>query len=88
MLRAMDLTLDPGQLELQARARAYVRDVLQPLEEEFERADGRLSRKQGSDLRRGGDRGPAPRRQLPRRGSAARAGRPWSRSSSTSSSAR
>ena len=47
----MDLTLDPGQLELQARARAFVTDVLQPLEEEFERADGRLSRKQGSDLR-------------------------------------
>jgi alkylation response protein AidB-like acyl-CoA dehydrogenase len=48
----MDLTLDPGQLELQARARAFVTDVLQPLEEEFERAGGRLSRKQGSDLRR------------------------------------
>jgi acyl-CoA dehydrogenase len=47
----MDLTLDPGQLELQARARAFVVDVLQPLEEEFERAGGRLSRKQGSDLR-------------------------------------
>src|SRR6188474_2101868 len=47
----MDLALDPGQLELQARARAFVVDVLQPLEEEFERAGGRLSRKQGSDLR-------------------------------------
>jgi acyl-CoA dehydrogenase len=48
----VDTTLSPGQLELQARARAYVRDVLQPLEEEFERAGGRLSRKQGADLRR------------------------------------
>jgi alkylation response protein AidB-like acyl-CoA dehydrogenase len=47
----MDLSLSPEQLELQARARAYVTNVLQPLEEEFERAGGRLSRKQGSDLR-------------------------------------
>ncbi len=52
MLPAMDLTLDPGQLELQARARAFVTDVLQPLEEEFERAGGRLSRKEGNDLRK------------------------------------
>ena len=51
MLRSVDLTLNPEQLELQARARAYATDVLQPLEEEFERAGGRLSRKQGSDLR-------------------------------------
>ena len=51
MLPAVDLTLKPAELELQARARAYVRDVLQPLEIEFERAGGRLSRKQGSDLR-------------------------------------
>jgi acyl-CoA dehydrogenase len=48
----MDLTLSAAELELQARARRYVTDVLQPLEEEFERAGGRLSRKQGSDLRR------------------------------------
>ena len=47
----MDLTLGTEQRELQARARAYVREVLQPLEEEFERAGGRLSRKQGADLR-------------------------------------
>jgi alkylation response protein AidB-like acyl-CoA dehydrogenase len=47
----MDLTLDSGQRELQARARSFVTDVLQPLEEEFERSGGRLSRKQGSDLR-------------------------------------
>ena len=38
----MDLTLTPAQLELQARARAYVVDHLQPLEAEFERAGGRL----------------------------------------------
>jgi acyl-CoA dehydrogenase len=38
----MDLTLTPAQLELQARARAYVVDVLQPVEAEFERAGGRL----------------------------------------------
>ena len=48
----MDLTLSPAQLELRGRARAYAHDVLQPLEEEFERAGGRLSRKQGADLRR------------------------------------
>ena len=48
----MDLTLSTAELELQARARAYAVDVLQPLEEEFERAGGRLSRKQGTDLRK------------------------------------
>jgi acyl-CoA dehydrogenase len=48
----VDLTLSAEQLELQDRARTYVRDVLQPLEEEFERAGGRLSRKQGADHRR------------------------------------
>jgi acyl-CoA dehydrogenase len=48
----MDTTLSSAQLELQARARAYVCDVLQPLEEEFERAGGRLSRHQGAELRR------------------------------------
>jgi alkylation response protein AidB-like acyl-CoA dehydrogenase len=47
----MDLTLNAAELELQTRARTYVTDVLQPLEDEFERAGGRLSRKQGSDLR-------------------------------------
>lgn len=39
----MDLTLDAGQLGLQARARAFTQDVLVPLEVEFERAGGRLS---------------------------------------------
>src|SRR5215210_790067 len=48
----MDLRLSDAERELQGRARAYARDVLQPLEEEFERAGGRLSRRQGSDLRR------------------------------------
>ena len=38
----MDLTLTPAQLELQGRARTFVREVLQPLEVEFERAGGRL----------------------------------------------
>ncbi len=38
----MNLTLDGGQLELQGRARAFTRDVLQPLEGEFEQAGGRL----------------------------------------------
>jgi acyl-CoA dehydrogenase len=47
----MDLTLSPAELELQARARAYVRDVLQPLEADFERAGGRLSRRQGGEVR-------------------------------------
>ena len=38
----MDLSLTPAQLDLQARARAYVVDHLQPLEAEFERSGGRL----------------------------------------------
>ena len=38
----MDLGLTPAQLELQARARAYVVDHLQPVEAAFERAGGRL----------------------------------------------
>ena len=42
----------PAAVELRERARRYVREVLQPLEDEFERAGGRLSRRQGSDLRR------------------------------------
>lgn len=42
ILRAMDLTLSDGQLRLQATARAFVRDVLQPVELEFERAGGRI----------------------------------------------
>ncbi len=42
ILVGMDLTLTAGHLELQDRARAYVRDVLQPVEVEFEQAGGRL----------------------------------------------
>jgi alkylation response protein AidB-like acyl-CoA dehydrogenase len=42
MLAGMDLTLSEAQLELQGRARTFVREVLQPLEVEFERAGGRL----------------------------------------------
>jgi alkylation response protein AidB-like acyl-CoA dehydrogenase len=38
----VDLTLTPSQLELRDRARAYVLDVLQPLEAEFERRNGTL----------------------------------------------
>jgi acyl-CoA dehydrogenase len=48
----MDLTLSPEQLELQARARMFVRDVLQPLEVEFERAGGRVPSDWGTPIRR------------------------------------
>ena len=48
----MDLTLTDTQLELQARARAFVRDVLQPREVEFERANGRVPRDWGDPIRR------------------------------------
>ncbi len=47
----MDLSLSPAELELQARARAYVTDVLQPLEVEFERAGGRFPAERGRALR-------------------------------------
>jgi alkylation response protein AidB-like acyl-CoA dehydrogenase len=40
----VDLALTPAQLELQARAHAYVVDCLQPLEIEFEQAGGRCPR--------------------------------------------
>jgi alkylation response protein AidB-like acyl-CoA dehydrogenase len=48
----MDLTLTAAQLELQARARAFVGDVLQPHELEFERANGRVPRDWGDPIRR------------------------------------
>jgi acyl-CoA dehydrogenase len=48
----MDLTLDPAQRELQARARAFVHDVLQPREVEFERAGGRVPADWGTPIRR------------------------------------
>jgi hypothetical protein len=38
----VDLSLVPAQLELQARARSYLVDHLQPLEAELEQAGGRL----------------------------------------------
>ncbi len=48
----MDGTLTPTQLELQARARTFVVDVLQPRELEFERANGRVPSDWGDDIRR------------------------------------
>jgi alkylation response protein AidB-like acyl-CoA dehydrogenase len=39
----MDLTLSPDQLALQERARRFAREVLQPLEVEFETAGGRIA---------------------------------------------
>jgi alkylation response protein AidB-like acyl-CoA dehydrogenase len=48
----MDFTLSPEQLELQARARDFVRDVLQPCEVEFERAGGRVPRDWGNPIRK------------------------------------
>ena len=48
----MDLTLTDAQLELQARARGFVRDMLQPREVEFERANGRVPRHWGDPIRR------------------------------------
>ena len=47
---ADDLT--PAQGELQGRARAFVRDVLQPREVEFELAGGRVPREWGMAIRR------------------------------------
>ena len=48
----MDLALTPAQLELRARARAFVVDVLQPLENDFERASGHLDPETERDLKR------------------------------------
>jgi acyl-CoA dehydrogenase len=48
----MDLTLSPAHLELQARARAFTRDELQPREAAFEAASGRVPRDWGTDIRR------------------------------------
>jgi alkylation response protein AidB-like acyl-CoA dehydrogenase len=48
----MDLSLTPAQLELQGRARDFVRDVLQPRELDFERANGRVPRDWGDGIRR------------------------------------
>jgi len=51
-LRAVDDDLSPRQRELQARATAFVTQVLQPREVEFELAGGRLPRAWGADIRR------------------------------------
>jgi acyl-CoA dehydrogenase len=48
----VDLSLTPAQLDLQARARAYVVDHLQPIEDEFERAGGRLPAATRDELKR------------------------------------
>jgi acyl-CoA dehydrogenase len=48
----VDLRLSPAHLDLQARARAFTRDVLQPLELEFERAGGRLQSEQRAAIKR------------------------------------
>jgi acyl-CoA dehydrogenase len=48
----VDLSLTPAQLDLRARARAYVVDVLQPLEIEFERVGGRLPAAKRDELKR------------------------------------
>lgn len=48
----MDLTLTADQVALQARARAFVREHLQPREAEFERAGGQVPREWGNEIRR------------------------------------
>jgi acyl-CoA dehydrogenase len=48
----VDLSLSGSQLELQERARRFVRDVLWPREAEFQRLDGRVPRDWGTDIRR------------------------------------
>jgi acyl-CoA dehydrogenase len=48
----MDLTPTTEELALQERARAFVREVLQPREAEFERAGGRMPREWGTEIRR------------------------------------
>jgi len=48
----VDLTLSPAQLELQTRARAFAREVLQPLEAPFEAAGGRLDDEVSRDVKR------------------------------------
>jgi alkylation response protein AidB-like acyl-CoA dehydrogenase len=48
----VDLSLTPAELELQARARAYVGDHLQPLEQAFERAGGHLPAATRDELKR------------------------------------
>jgi alkylation response protein AidB-like acyl-CoA dehydrogenase len=46
------VTLTVEEAQLAERARRFVREVLQPREAEFERANGRVSREWGNELRR------------------------------------
>jgi acyl-CoA dehydrogenase len=48
----MDLALTPAQEALRDKARRYVVDVLQPVEQELERSGGRLPPERGAELRR------------------------------------
>ncbi|HEV8490418.1 MAG TPA: acyl-CoA dehydrogenase family protein [Candidatus Limnocylindrales bacterium] len=48
----MDLALSPQFRELQERVRRFVREELQPREVEFERANGRMPREWGNEIRR------------------------------------
>ena len=48
----MDFALTPALLELQERAWRFVREELQPREVEFERANGRMPREWGNEIRR------------------------------------
>jgi alkylation response protein AidB-like acyl-CoA dehydrogenase len=48
----VDVALSPAQTELQARARTYVRERLQPLEREFEQSGGRLPAEVRDELKR------------------------------------
>ena len=84
---AMDLTLSDGQLELQARARAFIRDVLQPLEGSSSAQAGGCRARRGDADPRGGRSPPSSSAGRCRARSAGRAGRCSSRCSSTSSSA-
>lgn len=47
----MDLTLTPDQLALQARARRFAREILQPLEVGFETAGGRIEPEVARDVK-------------------------------------
>ena len=48
----MDFALTPAQVELRERARRFVVEVLQPVELEFQAANGRLPAARGTELRR------------------------------------
>ena len=84
----MDLTLTPAQLELQARARAFVEDVLQPRRGRVRAGRRARAARLGGPASGGPPSRPGCTAGRSRRRSAARAGRRSSRSSSTSSSAR